>query len=131
MKNSNAKASKSHLGQIWDNDTEWMLSTHKSESDVTYSQVWWPILGIHALHLPIQVHTHSSEHTPTPGAVGSYGARGAVGGSVPCSREPHRGIEGGESAAHSIPQSLPDQDSNSQPFNYESDSLLLGHDFPH
>ncbi len=36
--------------------------------------------------LPIQVHTHR-EHTP--GAVGSLlccGARGAVGGSVPCSR---------------------------------------------
>ncbi len=65
MKNSNAKASKSYLGQKWDNDNEWMLSTHKSESDVTYSQVWWPILRIHALFLPIQVHTHSSEHTHT------------------------------------------------------------------
>ncbi len=32
---------------------------------VTYSQVWWPIFGIRALHLPIQVHTHSSEHTHT------------------------------------------------------------------
>ncbi len=27
-------------------------------------------------------------------------------------------------------QSLPDRDSNSQPFDYESDSLPLGHDFP-
>ncbi len=36
-----------------------------------------------------------------------------------CSREPHRGIEGGERALyiHSPHrQSLPDQDSNSQPF---------------
>ncbi len=32
---------------------------------MTYDQVWRPILGIHALHLPIQVHTH------TPGALGS------------------------------------------------------------
>ncbi len=46
------------------------------------------------LHLPIQVHTHSSEHTHTvntPGAVDSClccGARGAVGGSVTCSRAP-------------------------------------------
>ncbi len=31
------------------------------------------------------------------------GAQGAVGGSVPCSRVPHRGIEGGESAVHSLP----------------------------
>ncbi len=30
---------------------------------VTYSHIWWPILGIRALNLPIQVHTHSSEHT--------------------------------------------------------------------
>ncbi len=59
-------------------------------------EVWWPILGICALHL-----THPSAHTQqrvvnkhthrehTPGAVGSHlccGARGAVGGSVPCSR---------------------------------------------
>ncbi len=38
---------------------------------------------------PSKVHTHSSEHTH--GAVGShlcYSARGAVGGSVPCSRAP-------------------------------------------
>ncbi len=66
-----------------------------SESDVTYSQVWWPILGIRALHLPIQsAHTHR-EHTP--GAVGSHlccGARGAVGGSVPCSRAPQSGYWG-------------------------------------
>ncbi len=57
---------------------------------VTYDQVWWPILGICALHFnPSKVHTHSSEHTP--GAVGSHlcsSARGAVGGSVPCSRAP-------------------------------------------
>ncbi len=44
-------------------------------------QVWWPILRICALHL-----THPSVHTP--GAVDSQccGTRGAVGGSVPCSR---------------------------------------------
>ncbi len=54
--------------------------------EVTCAQVWWPILGICALHL-----THPSAHTHcehTPGAVGSQccGARGAVGGSVSCSR---------------------------------------------
>ncbi len=42
---------------------------------------------------PLKVHTHSSEHTPWThtGAVGIHlccGARGAVGGSVPCSRAP-------------------------------------------
>ncbi len=54
----------------------------KGEREVVCGQVWWLILGICALHL------HSSEHTP--GAVGSQccGARGAVGGLVPCSRAP-------------------------------------------
>ncbi len=72
----------------------------------------------------------------------------AVGGSVSCSRAPQswywrwreqlgvrclaqghlsRGIEGGESAVHSLPhlQFLPARDSNSQPFNYESNSLTI------
>ncbi len=76
---------------------------YHNEVKVTYGQVWWPILGIRALHLTHPkcthtavnthtqqwTHTHSSEHTP--GAVGSHlccGARGADGGSVPCSRAP-------------------------------------------
>ncbi len=67
-----------------------------SESDVTYSQVWWRILRISALHLPIQsahthTHTHTQQYTHTPGAVCSHlcgGTRGAVGGSVSCSRAP-------------------------------------------
>ncbi len=66
------------------------------EVKVTYSQVWWPILRIRALHLPIQVHTHTAVNTHThrehtPRAVGTHlccGAWGAVGGSVPCSRTP-------------------------------------------
>ncbi len=44
---------------------------------------------------------------------------------VRCLAQGHlgRGIEGGESAVHSLPhlQFLPTQDSNSQPFDYESD----------
>ncbi len=107
---------------------------------MTYSQVWWPILGIRALHLPIQVHTNSSEHKHTvnthpeqwsaiyaaaPGE--QLGVRCLAQGHLPC-----HVTEGGESAVHSLPhwQSLPDRDSNSQPFDYESDSLTLGHDFP-
>ncbi len=108
-----------------------------SESDVTYSQLWWPILGICALHLPIQVHTHSSghkhtrEHTHT--AVGSHlccGARGAVGGS--CLAQGHLVVvlKVEERCTFTPPtdKSLPDRDSNSQPFHYESESLPLGHD---
>ncbi len=82
--------------------------------------------------------THSSEHTHThcehtPGAVGSCGALGAVGGSVPCLRAPHRGIEGRERARIHSPhrQSLPDRDSNSQPFDYESESLTITPQLPH
>ncbi len=39
-------------------------------------------------HLEQWTHTHTHTHTHTPGAVGSQrcGVRGAVGGSVPCSR---------------------------------------------
>jgi len=91
-------------------------------------------LGIRALHLPIQVHTHTNTvNTHTRGAVGSHlccSAQGAVRGSVPCSRAPRRGIEGGESPVHSFHlQFLPDRDLNLQPFDYKSDYLPLGHDF--
>ncbi len=65
-------------------------------SDATFGQVWWPILGICALHLTHPTCTHTAVNTPTHhehthGAVGSHlccGARGAVWGSVPCSRAP-------------------------------------------
>ncbi len=56
-----------------------------------------------------KVHTYSSEHTP--GAVGIHlccGAQGAVEGSVLCPRAPRCGIEGGESAVHSLsPPTIP------------------------
>ncbi len=44
-----------------------------------------------------------------------------------------RGIKGGERALYihnPNRQLLPARDSNSQPFDYESDSLPLGHHFP-
>ncbi len=106
------KGNKTHCKQSENNNTRksgpGMLyyPIIESESYVIYSQVWWPILGIRALPLSIQVHTHSSEHTHTPGAVGSHlccSAQGAVGGSVPFSRAPRRCIEGGRSAVHSLP----------------------------
>ncbi len=76
----------------------------ESESGVTCGQVWLPILRICALHLTHPKCTHTAVNTHrehTPGAVGSQccGARGAVGVSVHLSR----GIEGGESAVHSLP----------------------------
>ncbi len=67
-------------------------------------------------------HTHH-EHTP----------REQLG--VRCLSQGHlsRGIEGGESAVHSLPPpTIPSgsRDSNLQPFDYESNSLPLGHYFP-
>ncbi len=83
---------------------------------------------------PSKVHTHFSEvnthttHVNTPGAVRSHlccGDRGAVGGLVPCSRAPCCGFGGGRALYIHSPhlQFLPNRDSNSQPFDYEPDSL--------
>ncbi len=77
----------------------------ESESDVTYGQVWWPILGISALHLPIQsAHTQQWTH-------------------ILYIHSPHL-------------QFLLARDSNSQPFDYESNPLtirprLTPHYIPH
>ncbi len=72
---------------------------YKKKKNVMYCQVWWPILEIGALHLThpsahtavSSEHTHTHTHTEhAPRAVGSHcsSARGAIGGSVPCSRAP-------------------------------------------
>ncbi len=50
----------------------------ESESDMTYNQVWWPILGICALHLTHPrcthtqqwTHTHTHTHTVNPRSSG-------------------------------------------------------------
>ncbi len=86
---------------------------------------------------PSKVHTHSSEHTHTPwthtpGAVGSHlccGARGAVGGSVPCSTVSPQSWywRWRERCTFTPPTYNPcwTWDSNSQPLGYESDSLTI------
>ncbi len=107
--------------------------------DVTYSQVWWPILGIRALHLThpkcthtaVNTHTHTHTHTVNTHLeqwAAIYAAAPGEQLGVRCLAQGHlsRGIEGGERALyiHSPHlQSLPDRDSNSQPFDYKSDSL--------
>ncbi len=78
---------------------------------------------------PIQVHTHSSEHTP--GAVGSQccGARGAVGGSVPCSRVSPQSWywRWRERCSFTPPTYNPCRtwDSNPRPSGYKSNSLSI------
>ncbi len=73
---------------------------------------------------PFKVNTH------TPWTVGSHlfcGARGRVWGSVPCSRASQSWYWGWRESCTFTPhiQVLPDWDSNSQPLDYESDSLTI------
>ncbi len=105
-----------------------------SKSEVTFGQVWWwPIHGICALHLthPSALHTHSSENTHTPSAVGNQccGARGAVGGSVPCSRVSPQSWywRRRERWLFTPPtdNSCRTWDSNPRPSGYKSDSLSI------
>ncbi len=94
----------------------------ESESDVTYDQVWWPILGICALQFyPSKVHTHSGEHTPWTHTRSSWGFGALLKGTSVVVLRVERALY-----IHSPHlQFLPARDSNSQPFNYESDSLTI------
>ncbi len=96
----------------------------------TYSQIWWPLLEILALHLPIQVHTHSSEHTHREHThpeqwPAIYAAAPGEQLGVRCLAQGHLVMVLKVERALYIHR----QD-NSQPFDYKSDSLPLGHDFP-
>uniref|UniRef100_A0A8C2BZY7 TLE family member 5, transcriptional modulator n=1 Tax=Cyprinus carpio TaxID=7962 RepID=A0A8C2BZY7_CYPCA len=64
------------------------------KSDVTYSQVWGPILGIRALLLTHPKCTHTAVNTHSSEQLG-----------VRCLAQGHlsRGIEGGESTLHALP----------------------------
>ncbi len=77
--------------------------------------------------IPSKVRTHSVKHWP--GAVGSHlccGARGAVGGSVPCSRAPQSWYWGcRERCTFTPPTYNSCRTWDSQPFDYESDSLTI------
>ncbi len=108
---------------------------------MTYDQVWWPILGICALHLthPKCTQTAVNIHTPwthtrssgqpfmlrCPGSSWGFGVL-LKGTSVVVLKE-ERALY-----IHSPHlQSLPARDSNSQPFDYESDSLTIRPRLPH
>ncbi len=78
----------------------------ESESDITYDQVWWPILGICALHLshPKWTHTHTMNTHPEQWAAIYAAAPGEqLGVWYLAQGHLSRGIEGGESAVHSLP----------------------------
>ncbi len=106
------------------------------DSDVTCGQVWWPILGICALHLshPKCTHTAVNTHTPwthtwssgqpfmlrRPGSSWGFGAL-LKGTSVVVLRVER------ECCTFTPPtyNSCRTWDSNSQPLEYESDSLTI------
>ncbi len=104
------------LGILWKWDSE-------SESKLTCGHVWWHILGICALHL-----THPSAHTH------HCGARGAVGGSVPCSMVSPQSWYWGwrERCTFTPPTYNPCQywDSNPWPSGHKSDSLSIRPQLP-
>ncbi len=97
--------------------------------------IWWPILWIRALHLPIQsAYTHTAVNTHTPWTHTRSSEQpfmlwrwGAVGGPVPCSRAPRYGIEGGERTFHSLPPpTIPaEPETRTRNPDYESDSLTI------
>ncbi len=80
---------------------------------------------------PSKVQTHSSEHTHTHPEqwAAIYAVVSGEQLGVRCLAKGHlsRGIEGGESAVHSLPplQFLPARDSNLEPLGYEFDSLTI------
>ncbi len=96
---------------------------YKPRVKVKCGQVWWPILGICALHLTHpSAHTHSSEHTP--------GAPWCLAQVSHLSR----GIEGGRERWLFTPpthNSCRTWDSNPQPSGYKSDSLTIRPGLPH
>ncbi len=82
----------------------------------------------------VHTHTHTVNTHPEQWAAIYAVAPGEQLG-VRCLAQGHlsRGIEGGESAVHLLPphlQFLPARDSNSQPLDYESDSLTIRPQLP-
>ncbi len=106
-----------------------LVPIDESESDVTHGFFLCSAIN------PSKVHTHSSEHTHTVNthpeqwaAIYAAAPRGAVGGSVPCSRASQSWYWGWRERCTFTPptyNSCQTWDSNSQPLDYESDSLTI------
>ncbi len=92
---------------------------------MTCGQVWWPILGICALHLTHpSAHTHTVVNTHTP-----WEQLGVI--CLAQGSHLSRGIEGGENARYSLPQFLPDPRFEPTTSGYTNLTLYpLGHDCP-
>ncbi len=94
--------------RTWDSNPQ--PSGYKSDSlsirpRLPQFRVWWPILGICALHLthPKCTHTAVNKHPEQWAAIYAAAPREQLG--VWCLAQGHlsRGIEGGKSAVHSLP----------------------------
>ncbi len=105
------------------------LRGKEREREVVCGQVWWPILGICPLHLT-HPSAHSQQWTHTRSSGQPYcGARGAVGGSVPCSRVSPQSWywRWREHLLFTPPTDNPCRtwESNLQPLGYKSNSLTI------
>ncbi len=117
---------------IWYTEKNGDLKTVTStlrEREVVCGQVWWPILGICSLHLT-HPSAHSQQWTHTWSSGQPYcGARGAVGGSVPCSRVSPQSWywRWREHLLFTPPTDNPCRtwESNRQPLGYKSNSLTI------
>ncbi len=106
-----------------------LLGEREKEREVVCGQVWWPILGICPLHLT-HPSAHSQQWTHTWSSGQPYcGARGAVGGSVPCSRVSPQSWywRWREHLLFTPPTYNPCRtwESNRQPLGYKSNSLTI------
>ncbi len=105
--------------------SEFQQCVQKCGDVAKYGYPYWNLCS--AIN-PSKVHTHSSEHTHTPGAVGSHlrcGSPGAVGGSGALLKGTSVMVSKVERALyiHSPTYNLcRTWDSNPQPLGYESDS---------
>ncbi len=112
-----------------------ILKKGEREREVVCGQVWWPILGICPLHLT-HPSAHSQQWTHTRSSGQPYcGARGAVGGSVPCSRVSPQSWywRWREHLLFTPPTDNPCRtwESNLQPLGYKSNSLTIRPRLPH
>ncbi len=119
-------------GKILINNRVVKSKWHTAKYGDPYSESVLYIYQSKCTQTAVNAHTHTVN---TPGAVGSHlccGAREAVGCSVSCSRAPQSWYWRWRESCTFIPptdNSCRTWDSNSQPFDYESDSLPLGHNF--
>ncbi len=108
-------------------ESEVKVTWHTTKYGDPYSEFVLCIYHPKCTHTAVNTHTPWT-HTRAVGCHLCCSARGSVGVRCPCSRAPQSWYWGWRERCTFTPphlQSLPDRDSNSQPFDYESDSLTI------